>query len=185
MSYWKALSSWLWKAILGILAFLGAMEGLKKLAHVTGAIPDWALLGLILLTLAIAFHSAIWINRYNQDLIFPRTKRAPRLKPTLGHMFILAALANSPDRRAKRGLLFAGFHAVFAEKGTDDFNFVFSQLQDRDYFGTCGTDVSADCVITSDGLEFYEGHKSEFMKSGGIPSVPEEIWESYRMAQQF
>jgi hypothetical protein len=186
MSYWKALGNLLLK-VFGIVGVLVAtFQWVVKLKVFTWKVPDWVFLALIILLFAVAIHTAIWVNQHGQVHILGEAQKKPKLKPTMEGMFILSVLAGSHSQDALRSYLLASYLAVFNGKKIADFNFVFNALREKDYIGACGNDPQGTCVITGSGLDFFQKHKREFDKHGeGIPSVPAEIAETYRLARQF
>jgi len=186
MNYWRAFVKFLVTVVGGVSLVLGIFEWGVKLRVSTWVIPDWILLTLIVLLLAVAAHTAYWVNRYGKlDSRRDKPKKA-KLKPTKEHMFILSALADSDDQCALRRYLQDCYLAVFNDKTITDFNLVFSELRERGYIIPHGSDIDPECSINAAGLNYFKEHlKKVEDKEGRIPPIPAEIKKGYQVAEDF
>jgi hypothetical protein len=186
MNYWRALIRFLVGVLGGIVFVLAIFEWGVKLKVSRWVIPDWILLALIVLLLAVAAHTAYWVHRYGQGDGRHGGRRKARLKPNKEHMFILSALADCCGRSARRTYLTDCYLAVFNQKMITDFNLVFQALRQRNYIAICSYGSDDICSMTGDGFAFFEKHRTNFeKKDGGIPPVPADIKEEYRLAEDF
>jgi|GEM_PF-820569 len=186
MNYWRPLIKFLAGVFGGIVLVLGIFEWGVKLKVSTWVIPDWILLTLIILLFAVAAHTAYWVHRYGQSDSRRDGRRKAKLKLNKEHMFILSALADCCGRSARRTYLRDCYLAVFDQKTITDFDVVLHALRQRNDIALSRYGSDDICSITRDGLAFFEKHRTNFeKKDGGIPPVPADIKEEYRLAEDF
>ena len=186
MNYWRALIKFLAGVLGGVVLVLGILEWGVNLKVSRWVIPDWVLLTLIILLLAVAAHTAYWVHRYGQSDSRRDGRRKAKLKSNKEHMFILSALADCCGRRARRTYLSDCYLAVFYPKTITDFNLVFHELRERNYIAISRYGSDDICSMTEAGFAFFEKHRTNFgKKDGGIPPIPADIKEEYRLAEDF
>lgn len=186
MNHWGALIKFLAGVLGGVVLVLGILEWGVNLKVSRWVIPDWILLTLTILLLAVAAHTAYWVHRYGQSDSRRDGRRKAKLKSNKEHMFILAALADCCGRRARRTYLRDCYLAVFYPKTITDFNLVFHALRERNYIAISRYGSDDICSMTEAGFAFFEKHRTDFeKKDGGIPPIPADIKEEYRLAEDF
>jgi hypothetical protein len=184
MNYWRALIKFLGGVIGGVALVLGIFEWGAKLKVSRWVIPDWILLTLIILLLAVAAHTAYWVNRYGQTESRRAGRRKAKLKPSKEHMFILSAIVDCCGRSARRTYLRDCYLEVFNQKTITDFDLVFNALREQNYIAISRYGSDDICSIAGDGCAFFEKHRTNFeKKDGGIPPVPADIKENYYLAE--
>lgn len=185
MSFWKGLGRFILTVLAVVGGLLAVLQWAVRLKISTWVIPDWILLVLIVVLFSVTAYALFWINRVGKPESQRGLRKKLKLKPNKEHMFILSALAESEDQSAVRGFLKDCYMRVF-EKSITDFNVIFNELREPDYIATCGNEVTADCLITASGLCLFKKHQDYFVqKGGGIPPVPPDIKESYRLGEAF
>lgn len=186
MNYWRALIKFLIGVLGGVVLVFGILEWGVKLKVSRWVIPDWILLTLIILLFAVAAHTAYWVHRYGQSGNRRDERRKAKLRPNKEHMFILSALEDCCGRRARRTYLRDGYLAVFNHKTVTDFNSILHALKERNDIAISRYGSDDMCSMTGEGFAFFEKHRTNFeKKDGGIPPVPAEIKEEYRLAEDF
>jgi hypothetical protein len=183
MNYGKALLKFL-AGVIGTLALvLVIFKWGLKMDVSRWVIPNWILLILMVMLLAVAGHTAVWVHRHGQR-DGTRSGRRTKLKPNQEHMFILSALADCCGGSARRTYLSDCYLAVFREKKAGDFHSVFGALREHNHVAVSRHGSADFCAVTGDGLAFFEKHRTDFEhRRGGIPPVPADIKEEYRLAE--
>lgn len=186
MNYWRALIKFLVGVIGAVVLVLGIFEWGVKLKVSRWVIPDWILLTLMVLLLAVAGHTAFWVHRHGQRDSRRDGRSIAKLKPNKEHIFILSALADCCGGSARRTYLSDCYLAVFNQKMITDFHLVVDALRRQNHIAISRYGSDDFCSITGDGFAFFEKHRTNFEnKHGGIPPVPADIKEEYRLAEDF
>jgi len=176
MDYWKALGTFLLKVISIVVAFLAISQWVVRLKVSAWIIPGWVVLVLIVLLFSITGFTAYWVGHSDRgtDILHPGKTNKSRLKPSKENMLIMCLLAEKDDLRIERGILAARFMEDIKGKSIKDFNLVMNELHERDYVSSCGFHPGDTCVITRDGLSYFDKHRRKHEPKGGPPIGPEK-----------
>jgi len=174
VDFWKAF----WKFLLAAFGVIGTLLAISQwIVKHRIDIPSWILFGLILLLFSITIFTAYWVSHSGgggQDIWGGKTKY-PKLKPSKETMFIMSLLAATGDLRIIRSELSVKYMEAFKGKTIKDFNLVMNQLDESGNVSSCGLHPGTECLITKDGLSYFNKHRKKFEPIGGPPTSGEKI----------
>jgi hypothetical protein len=160
MSYWKGLGKFIWKILAGLLVILGIFQWAVKLKVSTWVIPNWIMLSLLVLTIAVVGYTAYFVGHKASPVPGPTTPLPTKAKIVLNEeeAFILAALSFNEERTAPRDALRKIFFEKLKGKNEADFNISLSKLARHTLITFSGNYITGQeyVTITGRGLEECE-----------------------------
>ena len=156
MKYWKSLVKFLWKILAGMLVILGVFQWGVKLKVATWVIPDWIVLVVLAIIIAVVGYTAYFVGKYPKVGVGSKPKKT-NVDLNEDDAFIVIGLAFNKERRIQRDVLRKLFLEKRKGKNDADFNITLNKLNklgmvdsSHDFIGT------EYVVITSQGLEYCE-----------------------------